>query len=315
MNPAPRDGNWSQGASGIGAQPGAGQSITQSTPGSGNVLPPPSGTLNFRSIYCIPHFCLWTNTTSEPGNFYPNQSGHNLPSIAGIAQGPQTVQEHSQRPTGAAESHSAPGGGYPLPAISQAVPPKHPPQSVEQESRDIEMGGGEEVTKREPDTQAQDEQAAPTHAANVMIQQPLPLPPNIRAIHGPDGLLGNPGPMLGPGGLGPQMSGNGPIVGVFNANVVQNGAQQQQQQQAPQLLMPMGPGNQQGSIAINQAGQQPILNVRTRVSLFSFPYARLTPFYSQDALSYLDQVKVQFSDRPDVYNQFLDIMKDFKSGA
>jgi paired amphipathic helix protein Sin3a len=32
-------------------------------------------------------------------------------------------------------------------------------------------------------------------------------------------------------------------------------------------------------------------------------------------LSYLDQVKVQFADHPDVYNKFLDIMKDFKSGA
>jgi len=39
-------------------------------------------------------------------------------------------------------------------------------------------------------------------------------------------------------------------------------------------------------------GQQPILN---------------------DALSYLDQVKVQFHEQPDVYNRFLDIMKDFKS--
>lgn len=33
----------------------------------------------------------------------------------------------------------------------------------------------------------------------------------------------------------------------------------------------------------------------------------------QDALSYLDQVKVQFAGEPQVYNQFLDIMKDFKS--
>lgn len=32
-----------------------------------------------------------------------------------------------------------------------------------------------------------------------------------------------------------------------------------------------------------------------------------------DALSYLDAVKQQFHDRPDVYNNFLDIMKDFKS--
>ena len=34
-----------------------------------------------------------------------------------------------------------------------------------------------------------------------------------------------------------------------------------------------------------------------------------------DALSYLDQVKIFYSDEPDVYNQFLNIMRDFKSGA
>lgn len=38
-----------------------------------------------------------------------------------------------------------------------------------------------------------------------------------------------------------------------------------------------------------------------------------TKFRFQDALSYLDQVKVQFAEQPDVYNRFLDIMKDFKS--
>lgn len=39
------------------------------------------------------------------------------------------------------------------------------------------------------------------------------------------------------------------------------------------------------------------------------------PLNVKDALSYLEMVKVKFSDRPDVYNQFLDIMKDFKSQA
>ena len=33
----------------------------------------------------------------------------------------------------------------------------------------------------------------------------------------------------------------------------------------------------------------------------------------RDALSYLDQVKVQFTDHPDVYNRFLDIMKDVRA--
>ncbi|KAI8379519.1 uncharacterized protein BYT42DRAFT_329822 [Radiomyces spectabilis] len=37
------------------------------------------------------------------------------------------------------------------------------------------------------------------------------------------------------------------------------------------------------------------------------------PLNVRDALTYLDQVKVQFADQPDVYNRFLDIMKDFKS--
>jgi len=37
------------------------------------------------------------------------------------------------------------------------------------------------------------------------------------------------------------------------------------------------------------------------------------PLNAKDALSYLEQVKEQFNDSPQVYNDFLDIMKDFKS--
>lgn len=33
----------------------------------------------------------------------------------------------------------------------------------------------------------------------------------------------------------------------------------------------------------------------------------------EDALMYLDQVKMEFGDRPQIYNEFLDIMKTFKS--
>ncbi|TFK77475.1 hypothetical protein BDN72DRAFT_753546 [Pluteus cervinus] len=43
------------------------------------------------------------------------------------------------------------------------------------------------------------------------------------------------------------------------------------------------------------------------------PHSR--PLNVTDALGYLDAVKVEFQDRPEVYNRFLDIMKDFKSGA
>jgi paired amphipathic helix protein Sin3a len=40
------------------------------------------------------------------------------------------------------------------------------------------------------------------------------------------------------------------------------------------------------------------------------PQAR--PLNVRDALSYLEMVKKQFQDQPEVYNRFLDIMKDFK---
>lgn len=33
----------------------------------------------------------------------------------------------------------------------------------------------------------------------------------------------------------------------------------------------------------------------------------------EDALSYLDQVKIRFANDPGIYNKFLDIMKEFKS--
>jgi len=36
------------------------------------------------------------------------------------------------------------------------------------------------------------------------------------------------------------------------------------------------------------------------------------PLNVTDALSYLDLVKNKFRDRPEVYNHFLDIMKEFK---
>lgn len=43
------------------------------------------------------------------------------------------------------------------------------------------------------------------------------------------------------------------------------------------------------------------------------PQSSYRPLNVKDALSYLDQVKLQFHSQADVYNNFLDIMKDFKS--
>ncbi|KAK3694685.1 hypothetical protein B0T22DRAFT_78657 [Podospora appendiculata] len=122
---------------------------------------------------------------------------------------------------------------------------------------------------------------------------------------------GGPGPVSAPqhqmfapmphatGGQNGSLAGSGPPTAIFGGPLQQeNGRGIPQEvgrgmQQIPfggpamgaGHPMPPGPGGM-------PQGQQPILN---------------------DALSYLDQVKVQFHEQPDVYNKFLDIMKDFKS--
>lgn len=84
-------------------------------------------------------------------------------------------------------------------------------------------------------------------------------------------------------------------------------------------FQPISSNNQQ------QQQHQQTLNQNSQVPQGAVPQHQaqvFSPVHSEsqnrqlnvkDALTYLDQVKIQFSDRPEVYNRFLDIMKDFKS--
>ena len=58
-----------------------------------------------------------------------------------------------------------------------------------------------------------------------------------------------------------------------------------------------------------ESGQSPTFTIAIRKRHSA---AQLT---ETDALGYLSQVKQQFGDNPEIYNKFLDIMKDFKSHA
>lgn len=61
--------------------------------------------------------------------------------------------------------------------------------------------------------------------------------------------------------------------------------------------------------------QQPVQSVQQtqQVPQVQQVQQNYRPLNVKDALSYLDQVKLQFRNNTDVYNKFLDIMKDFKS--
>ncbi|KAI8847374.1 hypothetical protein BC829DRAFT_396749, partial [Chytridium lagenaria] len=75
--------------------------------------------------------------------------------------------------------------------------------------------------------------------------------------------------------------------------------------QPPPAHHPMGQGPQPPTITQPSAPSGP--------SPQGPAYDQARPLNVKDALTYLDQVKIQFQDFPHVYNQFLDIMKDFKA--
>ncbi|CAG5127146.1 unnamed protein product [Candidula unifasciata] len=85
-----------------------------------------------------------------------------------------------------------------------------------------------------------------------------------------------------------------------------------------------------GSINVHQPGQQVMsitalallqaVSTVNRVSAPSLAGGQQQQFQSQhlklkDALSYLDQVKLQFSNQPQVFHDFLDVLEKFKSQA
>ena len=212
------------------------------------------------------------------------------------------IQSHEQN-IGAQVHNGQQSGSYGLPGINQALQPStaqtssaFPRDREAQEARDRPMREAEyEPTRRdqqrERDMQEQQlrerAQATPqqSHVEPIPVHQPTPVGPQMRNIQ--NGLLSNGAPHPGsapPNGqvmIPPQYerTPQGTVQQIPVQNIIPFPADQSMQHMAVQGVAP---------------GQQPILN---------------------DALSYLDQVKVQFSGNPDVYNQFLDIMKDFKSQA
>lgn len=132
------------------------------------------------------------------------------------------------------------------------------------------------------------DQMHPQQSQNGPIQLHQPVAVGPRTIHGPNGLLGN--PAVAGSNAHPQLGGPPGPPSAYPPH-----SQPGQPMQSAYLAPPAAAQAAAAAQATAQGqGQQPILN---------------------DALSYLDQVKIQFVDHPDVYNRFLDIMKDFKSGA
>ncbi|KAL8720502.1 MAG: hypothetical protein Q9225_002655 [Loekoesia sp. 1 TL-2023] len=233
----------------------------------------------------------------------------------------QQQQQHPQQSPPGVHHQPIQGPSYSLPALGPTLQQQQSPQAVlamererereQDRERDIEierqrqreMAYREQERDFELRQQSQQEQGSSpreNHTGSIPLQQPVPSR-GQGTLHGPNGILahlnaGN-GPNPPPNAIGGQ--GNGfPGNGYSASETSPRAFLQQPVQSLPhqQLLggfsHAVNPQQLPNGMAALSQGQQPILN---------------------DALSYLDQVKVRFVDHPDVYNRFLDIMKDFKS--
>ena len=224
-------------------------------------------------------------------------------------------------------------------------------QQREQQQREQQQREQQQREQQQREQQQREQHQSPreNHAAAVPIQQPVAS--RVPAtLHGPNGILNDQHPGVGTAPPPPQAplgapSGPGNVFGnsvqTAGDNSLRPFVQQVQQAIPPQNLLGFSnavtPQQLPNGVPALSQGQQPILNVCASLPSDLGPFAYQTRVYTQpsfidstdiglgpfkpyandpqDALSYLDQVKVRFQHQPDVYNQFLDIMKDFKSQA
>jgi paired amphipathic helix protein Sin3a len=121
-------------------------------------------------------------------------------------------------------------------------------------------------------------------AESVAADRPLQPTPTPQAPQQPPATTRLPSPVLAPA---PQPLPQGALMSV------EGSPKPASPNSKPKTPMPPAPAQGEGPTDQSPGSSRP-LNVT-------------------DALGYLDAVKNEFHDRPDVYNRFLDIMKDFKS--
>ena len=202
------------------------------------------------------------------------------------------------QPSGLLPQPSQPGPGFTLPTLAQSM--SQGPVDRERQYHEIEMRERQE-RQRQHEQEMQEhrmqEQRSPpdAHAGSLPIQQPTASRIS-QGLHGPNGLLSaNPSAGLSSVLGAPSGPGN-----IFASNASAH--------DGPRGFLQSQSGPPQHLAALNNIVQHPTTNAGPGMASGQQPILN-------DALTYLDQVKVRFQDQPEVYNKFLDIMKDFKSQA
>jgi hypothetical protein len=163
--------------------------------------------------------------------------------------------------------------------IMETIHARHDARHAAQQQEEL-MKREVEMRDREMRERQQEQAAHENHSGGIQIHQPVAAAPPTRTIHGPNGLLGQSGPLNGPGV--PAGSSHAPNAGIFGNAPVQQSETTPRMQHAvqappppqPQASMLMPFGGPPGQMGMGQ-GQQPILNVRTIFHSFYSRHQRL----------------------------------------
>ncbi|PWW72152.1 hypothetical protein C7212DRAFT_302264 [Tuber magnatum] len=231
-------------------------------------------------------------------------------------------------------SPSLPGGNAGPPQQREAPqgPPSGPAQSAQQGMAQPQRPGPQNAGPQPPPNIMQTSAAGQTQMPLLTTQGPHSSQQQPQhQQQGPVGTVHH--PMSGLPVGHPQQADSRLPQHPPSSNSVSQAQSQAQQAAASMPPSAAGPGSGPGGPILNVGGPLPTAPPPRSLPFDILPSTAERDFDSRrassslgfqgahghlnvkDALSYLDQVKFQFQDQPDVYNKFLDIMKDFKSQA
>ncbi|KAK9453787.1 hypothetical protein V1511DRAFT_504513 [Dipodascopsis uninucleata] len=207
---------------------------------------------------------------------------------------------------GPSQEHQTPGSH-----VRQTFHPQQPGHPLLPPPSALSSGGGQGYYPSLPSISGLGNPAPQHGAYNLPSMSPNPSQAMSHQGQSQQSVQQSSLPPLSSTGLPPQSMMASPSSGNQ-----QQGQQPQPQQQPQQMASAVSqpPSGMTMSSQQGMPGGMPMnAGAAGAASSHAVQIAAYRPLNVKDALSYLDQVKVQFQNQPDVYNRFLDIMKDFKS--
>lgn len=264
----------------------------------------------------------WPSQGMPMNQAYNRQNPPVLPPPATLETGGQQFPPFTSLPALGNRGSSGSGHVFSIPSINSSDDLRQPPVG----SRLPQVPGYGSLSSHLPNSIYSITHQNEQPLAPVKQQQPQGQPQGQAQPQAPVLAQTQAQPAAGHSPVAPQTQGQAQVQGQGQAQGTVSGPSPQPTHsvmtQLPEKPLPVVAGaglpqepeqSAENSLGADQQGAHDLLSIPQGVMSRSSSSNAYRPLNVKDALSYLDQVKIQFYNQTDVYNNFLDIMKDFKS--